>query len=240
MIPGIKQNTPSIIKSLPERKIHADWLKNEIIGCLKVLIDCGFKVRMIISDNHPCNTSAYHKILNHFNTPCDNLYFMYESQKIYLCFNTVYLIKSMNIIYKITDASSFQHLLLRNLITLMNLIEKVGKYRNYYMTLTKKTTLQANLRKASRSNVKEFHPGNNKGSVPIALAIINETTTAATESHFPEKNNSADFLRLLNICWIISNSKTQFHPNNPLGSAAKIGDNKSEFLRSFAACVAKW
>ena len=146
----------------------------------------------------------------------------------------------MNIIYKITDASSFQHLLLRNLITLMNLIEKVGKYRNYYMTLTKKTTLQANLRKASRSNVKEFHPGNNKGSVPLALAIINETTTAATESHFPEKNNSADFLRLLNICWIISNSKTQFHPNNPLGSAAKIGDNKSEFLRSFAACVAKW
>ena len=52
MITGIKQNTPSIIKSLPERKIHADWLKNEIIGCLKVLIDCGFKVRMIISDNH--------------------------------------------------------------------------------------------------------------------------------------------------------------------------------------------
>ena len=76
MITGIKQNTPSIIKSLPERKIHADWLKNEIIGCLKVLIDCGFKVRMIISDNHPCNTSAYHKILNHFNTPYDNLYFM--------------------------------------------------------------------------------------------------------------------------------------------------------------------
>ena len=52
MITGIKQNTPSIIKSLPEREIHADWLKNEIIGCLKVLIDCGFKVRMIISDNH--------------------------------------------------------------------------------------------------------------------------------------------------------------------------------------------
>ena len=78
MIIGIKQNTSYIIKSVQEKNIHADWLKNEIIGCLKVLTDCGFKVRMVTSDNHPCNTSSYHKILNHFNTPYDNLYFMYE------------------------------------------------------------------------------------------------------------------------------------------------------------------
>ena len=56
MIIGIKRNIPYIIKSVPEIKIHADWLNNQIIGCLKVLIDCGFKVHMIISDNHPCNT----------------------------------------------------------------------------------------------------------------------------------------------------------------------------------------
>ena len=45
---------------------------------------------MINSDNQPCNTSTYHKILNHFNTPHDNLYFMYESQKKYLCFDKVH------------------------------------------------------------------------------------------------------------------------------------------------------
>ena len=64
--------------------------------------------------------------------------------------------------------------------------------------------------------------------------------TAAIELYFPEKNNIADFLRLLIIWWIISNSKTQFLSNNPLGNAAIIGDNKPEFLRSFAAWVAKW
>ena len=32
MIIGIKQNTPYIIKSVPEIKMHADWLKNQIIG----------------------------------------------------------------------------------------------------------------------------------------------------------------------------------------------------------------
>ena len=35
IIIGIKNN-PYIIKSVPEIKTHADWLKNQIIGCLKV------------------------------------------------------------------------------------------------------------------------------------------------------------------------------------------------------------
>ena len=116
MIIGIKQNTPYIIKSVPEIKIHADWLKNEIIECLKVLTDCGFKVHMIISNNHPHNTSAYHKILNDFNRPCSNLYFMYESQKIYLSFDTVHLIKSIRYNLANNNASPFQHILLRNLM----------------------------------------------------------------------------------------------------------------------------
>ena len=84
-----------------------------------------------------------------------------------------------------------------------------------------------------------LHPGNNKQSVPLALAIIHETTAAAIELYFPEKNNSADFLRLLNI---VDNFKfeTQFLPDNSFSNAAKIGDNKSEFLKSFTAWVAKW
>ena len=98
-------------------------------------------------------------------------------------------------------------------------------------TYKKNCTLQANLRKAPRLNLKVLHPGNNKQSVPLALAIIHETMTAAIKSCFPEKNKSADFLSLLNIWWIISNSKTKFFPNNPLGNAAIIEGNKPEFLK---------
>ena len=43
MIVGIKQNTSNAIKSVPEIKIHADWLKDEIIGCLKVLTNVDLK-----------------------------------------------------------------------------------------------------------------------------------------------------------------------------------------------------
>ena len=39
VIIGIKQNTPYSIKSALEIKIHADWLKNQIFGCLKDLLE---------------------------------------------------------------------------------------------------------------------------------------------------------------------------------------------------------
>ena len=240
MIIGVKQNTPYIIKSVPEIKIHVDWLKNQIIGCLKVLTDCRSKVRMIISDNHSCNTSAYHNILSHFNTPYDNLYFMYESQKIYLCFDTVHLIKSIrnNLLNNkrfIFPAFTFEKF--------NDLIHSEGGEKSWKLlhdTYEKDCTLQSNLCKAPRLNWKILHPGNNKKRVPLALAIIHETTTAAIEAYFPENNNSVDLPRLLNIWRIISNSKTQFLPINALGNAVIIADNKLEFLRSFAVWVPKW
>ena len=78
-----------------EKLVGGPFCPSPILNRVKFLTECRFKVRMIISVNHPCNRSAYHKILNHFSTPCDNLYFMYESEKIYLCFDTVHLIKSI-------------------------------------------------------------------------------------------------------------------------------------------------
>ena len=216
-------------------------LKNETIGCLKVLNDCGFKVRMIISDNQPCKTFAYHKILNHFNTPYDNLYFMYESQKIYLYFDTVHLIKSIRNNLLNNKRFIFPAFAFEKFHDLINV--EVGEIPWKLLhddTYEMVCTLQANLCKAPRLNLKVLHPGNNKQSFPLALAIIHETTAGAIESCFPGKNNSADFLRLLNTWWIISNSKTQFLPNNTLGNATKTGDNKPEFLRSFAAWVTKW
>ena len=195
---------------------------------------------MIICDSHPCSTSVYHKILNHFNTPYDHLYFMYESQKIYLCFDTVHLIKSIRNNSLNNKRFIFPVFTFEKFNDLVSVEGGEISWELSHDTYEKDSILQANLRKAPRLNLKVLHPGNNKQSVPLALAIIHETTTAAIESYFPEKNNSADFLILLNIWWIIPNSKTQFLPNNPLCNSAIIGDNKPEFLKSFAAWVAKW
>ena len=137
-------------------------VKDQITGCLKVLTDCGFKVHMIISDNHPCNTSAYHKISNHFNTPYDDLYFMYESQKIYLCFDTVHLIKSIRNNLLNNKRFIFPAFTFEKFNDLIHVEGGEISWKLLHDTYEKDCTLQANLSKVPRLNLKVLHPGNNK------------------------------------------------------------------------------
>ena len=160
---------------------------------------------------------------------------MYEPQKVCLCFDTVHLIKSIRNNLLNNKRFIFPAFTFEKFNDLINVESGKISWKLLHDTYEKGCTLQANLRKAPRLNLKVLHPGNNKQSLPLALAIIHETTTAAIESYFPEKNNSTDFLRLFNIWCIISNSKRQFLPNNPLGNTAIIRDYKPAFLRSFAA-----
>ena len=51
--------------------------------------------------------------------------------------------------------------------------------------------LKANLRKANKLTYKVLHPGDNKQSVLLALAIFDPTTFPAIESYFPECNAAA-------------------------------------------------
>ena len=129
---------------------------------LKVLTDCGFKVRMIISDSHSCNTSAYHQILNYFNTPYDNLYFMYESQKICLCFDTVYLIKSVRNNLLNNKRFIFRAFAFEKFNDLINVEGGLISWKLLHDTYKKDCTLHVNLRKAPRLNLKVLHPDNNK------------------------------------------------------------------------------
>ena len=96
----------------------------------------------------------------------------------------------------------------------------------------------AYLRKAPKISPKVLHPGSCKQDVPTALAI-NETTSAAIEDYFPERKDSADFLRLFSKWWVISNAKNRFSSNR-LGHAAVKGDNKSKFLRAMSNWIESW
>ena len=65
-----------------------------------------------------------------------------------------------------------------------------------------------------------LHPGNNKRSVPLALNVFHGTTSAAIISYFPNETEAAGCLKLVNIWWTISNSKSTFNTNNRIGNAA--------------------
>ena len=94
------------------------------------------------------------------------------------------------------------------------------------------------MKKTHKLSYQVLHPGNEKQSVPLALAIFHETT-AAFESYFPEREDASKFLKMINTRWLICNSKEMSHPN-PLGNATRVGDGKTDFLEALADWLEKW
>ena len=83
MIVGLKESIPSVIKSSPETNIDANWLKTKFLDSLKILSNCGFRVRAIVCDNHPATVSSFKKLLEHIIQNPDELYMLHKSRKIY-------------------------------------------------------------------------------------------------------------------------------------------------------------
>ena len=111
---------------------------------------------------------------------------------------------------------------------------------NYLRCLEKDSKLQANLRKAPKLTNETIHPGNVKQSMPLALAIFDESTTAAIECYFPEKSDTAYFLSAFQILFVICNVKMQYNTSNMFGNAVNCNDNKPEFLLYFATWIEQW
>ena len=85
-----------------------------------------------------------------------------------------------------------------------------------------------------------MHPGDNKQSVPLALAIFGQSTSAAIESYYPNRLDASSFLKLVNIWWRINNRKQEFNANFRIGNAAVKYDKKPLFLREFANWLEDW
>ena len=83
MIVGLKESIPYVIKSSPETNIDANWLKTELLDSLKILSNCGFRVKAIVCDNHPVNVSSFKKLLEHVIQNLDELYMLHKSRKIH-------------------------------------------------------------------------------------------------------------------------------------------------------------
>ena len=235
---GLKQNVPYVIKLSPKKKINAEWLKEEIFECLRILTECDFNVRVIVCDNHSSNVSCFKKILCASNQQAEDLSFIYNLKKIYLCFDVVYLIKNtrnnlLNCKRFLFPDSKFDGF--KDPITLCGGGIKWSTFHNIY---EKDLALDAGLRKAPKITMKVLHPGNFKQNV--SLAIFDETTSAAIHSCFPDLKSSADFLTLFYKWWILSNSKCQYSTCNILGNAVVSGDKKPEFLREMEHWIEAW
>ena len=241
MIVGLLESIPYIIKSLPEVKIEGGWLKEEIVKAIELLHSIGFKVRCVVADNHSTNVSAYSKILTSNGCDIDDLaVILKDGSKVYLFYDSVHLMK--NIRNNLLNCKRFIFPAFRFSGFIDDISCGAGEisWKLLHDVYEKDMNLQSNLRKAPKMSARVLHPGSNKQSVPLALAIFHETTSAAITSYFPNCKDASDFLKVFNTWWIITNSKSKFNTNNRIGNAAILGDNKPDFLKSLADWLEKW
>ena len=241
MIVGLKQSVPHVIQAIPEVTITGEWLAEKISASLHSLPQAGFTVRGIVTDNHNSNVNAFKSLKQKFGKS-DQLFIQHPSnphKNIYLFFDTPHLIK--NVRNNLLNSRRF--------VFPMFDYEKDGieihcpagylAWSDLHQIFEHDVKLQSNLKKAHKLSYQVLHPGNKKQSVPLALAIFHETTTAAFEAYFPEREDASKFLKMINTWWLICNSKEMSHPN-PLGNAVRVGDGKTDFLEALADWLEKW
>jgi len=240
MIVGLKSNIPYVVKTCPEKEIHNEWLKEEILECLTVLQGNNFNVRGVVCDDHSSNVAAYRSLLYSYNSNPEQSYIWLNGKKIYLLYDSVHLIK--NVRNNLLDRKRFIFPKFSSSQLLDEVKVEAGeiRWRLFHEVHEKDQALQGNIKAAVQLNAQALHPGNCKQSVPPALAIFHPTTSAAIKTYFPDRIHAANFLNLFNTWWIISNSKNRFNTGNRLGDAAKQGDNKPAFLREFADWIEQW
>ena len=204
MIVGLKNSIPYVIKSSPETKIYADWLKEELIDCLGILSKSGFNVRAILCDNHPSNVSNFKNLPQHFNHDPDELFIWYELRKIYVFYDAAHFVKNIrsNLLnYKrfIFISPSFKF---DGFQDPSNVPGGEIKWKFFHDVYDEDALLEANLRKAPKLTTKVLHPRNCKQNVPTALAIFSETTAASIQSYFPDEKSTVESLKLFSKWWI--------------------------------------
>ena len=137
MIVGLENFIPHMIKSSTETKINADWLKEELIDCLRILYQSGFIVRALFCNNHPSHVPCFKNLLQHFNQDPHWLFTWHELIKTYLFYNTAHLVKNIRDILIIINI-----LFILNWSLMVSRIPstvQLEKYNgNFFMTFTRK------------------------------------------------------------------------------------------------------
>ena len=79
------------------------------------MLTCIDRNNMHLSDNHSSNVFAYRKLFSHYGKDSPDLHFTFNSERIYLFYDSVYLMKSKS--SSITKDSCFRLMILKNFMT---------------------------------------------------------------------------------------------------------------------------
>lgn len=216
------------------------WLAQEMTKCIGDLIEIGFKVRGLVTDNHAANVAAFSKLLQENDGDACN-YFTHPDAdfKTYVWFDPVHLVK--NIRNNLINGKKFVFPAFDFQLNDINIASEAGyiSWGDLHKIHDIDATMNGNLRMARKLTYQSLHPGNKKQNVSLALSVFDETTIAASRSYFPNRPDMSSFLQLINSWWLISNSKVRFHPN-ALGNAIVKNDSRLKFLSELADWFEEW
>ena len=141
-----------------------------------------------------------------------------RTMTVYLCYTSqekfifplipFILLKTFEIIYLIINDFFFPSFTFNGFKDAINLRNGGLKWNMLHHVFERDAQLDDNLKKAAKLTLKVLHPCSNKQSVPLAIAIFDETTSAAIQSYFPQHSSALEFWQLFEKWWIISNSKS--------------------------------
>ena len=170
MVAGLKESVSYVLKAVPETKIDANFLREHILDCLRILKDGDFKVRAIVCDDHSSNVSAFKLLLKGCGLPVENSYMTYEDQKIYLFHDTVHLAKCVrnNLLnYKRFLFPAFKFEEFEDVI---NVPGGSINWKTFHDLHERDSMRDAYLRKSPMITPKVSHPGKCKQCVPTSVS----------------------------------------------------------------------
>ena len=185
-------------------------------------------MRAVICDNHAANVSASTKLISQYGEDYENFFINFQSQKVYLFYDTVHLIKNVR----------------NNLRSKKRLVFPQFSFFEFNEDVIVNSgemswKLLHDVHEKELTN-KMLRHGKYKQNVQLALGIFHETTVAAISSYSPNCNDAVGLLKLFNTWWAISDSKDQYCFCNYIGRGANQNDNKPRFLREIAAWLKRW
>ena len=211
-----------------------------MLKCIEELITIGFKVRGVVTDNHGANVVAFSTILReNIGDKCN--YFIHPQAhfKTYVWYDPVHLLKNLrnNLLNRkklVFPAFNFN-------LNGTEVSSEAGfiTWGDLHKIHDMDAAMDGNLRMARKLTYQSLHPGNNKQSVSLALAVFDDSTIAAARSYLPSRPDVSGFLLLINTWWMVSNSKSRYH-QNPLGNAVIKDDYRLEFLSDLAGWFEQW
>ena len=215
MIVSLKKSIPYVIKSCPQTEINGDIVFLELKESSSVLKSAGFNVRSIVADNHSTNVSGYGQLIKcfGFGKSEEDRFIVYDEKKINLMYDSVHLLKNIRTNFLNSKRLIFPAFHFNGLNDPISVTAGEISWHLLNKVYKKDEKLSGNLRKAHKLTFQTLHPGNDKQSVPLALNVFDETTSASIKSYFPQDLSAAEFLQLINNWWLISNSKSKYSNN---------------------------